>query len=114
MIITWDCFWHMQVNPSSIFVSSSPTKGPIIDTEDEFVPRWGWIGDTRYGSVHHYDYMSDCENFRSYPTAKFVTEFGESPAPASDCESNHTDAHVCAAGTSTVQVVGARTHPVCG
>jgi beta-mannosidase len=65
------------VNPSSIFISSSPTKGTIVDNDEEFLLRWGWIGDTRYGSVHHYDYMSDCENFRSYPTAKFVTEFGE-------------------------------------
>jgi hypothetical protein len=65
------------VNPSSIFVSSSPTKGTIVDNDEEFLLRWGWIGDTRYGSVHHYDYMSDCENFRNYPTAKFVTEFGE-------------------------------------
>lgn len=66
-----------QVNPSNIFISSSPTKGTIVDDDEEFLLRWGWIGDTRYGSVHHYDYMSDCENFRSYPTAKFVTEFGE-------------------------------------
>ncbi|KAF8058425.1 hypothetical protein HT031_005549 [Scenedesmus sp. PABB004] len=64
------------VNPRNIFVSSSPTKGPAVDTPDDFVLRWGWIGDTRYGSVHHYDYLSDCEDFRSYPTAKFVTEFG--------------------------------------
>uniref|UniRef100_A0A383VKX2 beta-mannosidase n=1 Tax=Tetradesmus obliquus TaxID=3088 RepID=A0A383VKX2_TETOB len=65
-----------KVNPSNIFISSSPTKGTIVDDDEEFLLRWGWIGDTRYGSVHHYDYMSDCENFRSYPTAKFVTEFG--------------------------------------
>jgi hypothetical protein len=65
------------VNPSSIFISSSPTKGTIVDNDEEFLLRWGWIGDTRYGSVHHYDYMSDCENFRNYPTSKFVTEFGE-------------------------------------
>ncbi|KAF6261504.1 glycoside hydrolase superfamily [Scenedesmus sp. NREL 46B-D3] len=65
-----------KVNPSSIFISSSPTKGTIVDTDEEYLLRWGYIGDTRYGSVHHYDYMSDCENFRSYPTSKFVTEFG--------------------------------------
>lgn len=48
----------------------------MVDTPDDYQLRWGWIGDTRYGSVHHYDYMSDCEDFRSYPAAKFVTEFG--------------------------------------
>eukprot|EP00775_Hariotina_reticulata_P003140 gene3140-3417_t len=30
----------------------------------------------RYGSIHHYDYLSDCEDFRSYPAPKFVSEFG--------------------------------------
>lgn len=67
----------LQVDPSAIFVTSSPTKGVVLDSPDGLVLRWGWIGDTRYGTVHHYDYMSDCENFRSYPNAKFVTEFGE-------------------------------------
>lgn len=31
----------------------------------------------RYGTIHSYDYMSDCEDFRSYPLGKFVSEFGE-------------------------------------
>eukprot|EP00878_Enallax_costatus_P005743 GHUV01006021.1.p1 GENE.GHUV01006021.1~~GHUV01006021.1.p1 ORF type:complete len:795 (+),score=131.60 GHUV01006021.1:561-2945(+) len=65
-----------KVNPSSIFVSSSPTKGALVDTPEDYQIRWGWISDTRYGSVHHYEYLADCEDFRSYPAAKFVTEFG--------------------------------------
>lgn len=31
----------------------------------------------RYGTIHSYNYMSDCEDFRSYPLGKFVSEFGE-------------------------------------
>lgn len=31
----------------------------------------------RYGTIHSYNYMSDCEDFRSYPLGKFVSEFGK-------------------------------------
>lgn len=27
-------------------------------------------------AVHHYDYNADCQNFKSYPMAKFVSEHG--------------------------------------
>lgn len=39
----------------------------------------------RYGTIHSYDYMSDCEDFRSYPLGKFVSEFGESVTLSSCC-----------------------------
>jgi hypothetical protein len=35
----------------------------------------------RYGTIHSYNYVSDCEDFRSYPLGKFVSEFGERWGP---------------------------------
>jgi hypothetical protein len=46
---------------------------------------------SRYGTIHSYNYMSDCEDFRSYPLGKFVSEFGESRGPGVEprCADSH-------------------------
>jgi len=68
-----------SIDPHTPFVSSSPSNG--IETTRE-----GWVAqnpsDNRYGDVHHYDYSSDSWNWRNYPEAKFVSEYGYQSYPS--------------------------------
>jgi hypothetical protein len=43
----------LQVNPTTIFVDSSPFKGAAIDTPELYVKRWGWIGDPRFVTCYN-------------------------------------------------------------
>jgi hypothetical protein len=43
----WSAGVCLQVNPSTIFVDSSPYKGAVVDTPELYIKRWGWIGDPR-------------------------------------------------------------------
>uniref|UniRef100_A0A383W609 beta-mannosidase n=1 Tax=Tetradesmus obliquus TaxID=3088 RepID=A0A383W609_TETOB len=67
--------------PSMAFVDSSPSNGAIVDDERQFVKRWGEDWDPRYGDVHHYAYDADCEDYSTYPKAKFISEFGSQSYP---------------------------------
>lgn len=52
---------------------SSPTNG--VESEKE-----GWVAqkpsDTHYGDVHFYSYLTDCWNWRTFPRARFASEYG--------------------------------------
>lgn len=56
------------------FVDSSPSNG-IIALEP-YTKIWGIPGSANYGDMHYYDYDADCENYTSYPKARFISEHG--------------------------------------
>lgn len=67
------------------FLASSPSNGKISEQE-------GWISsnpqDYHYGDVHFYTYSSDGWNWRSYPRARFVSEYGFQSYPSFETFSN--------------------------
>lgn len=61
------------------FLPSSPSNGKITEKD-------GWISsnpqDNHYGDVHFYDYSSDSWNWKTYPRARFVSEYGFQSYPS--------------------------------
>ncbi|XP_029416092.1 beta-mannosidase isoform X2 [Nannospalax galili] len=61
------------------FITSSPTNGAETIAED-------WISinpySNNYGDVHFYDYLSDCWNWKIFPKARFVSEYGYQSWPS--------------------------------
>ncbi|KAI4572553.1 hypothetical protein MJG53_006053 [Ovis ammon polii x Ovis aries] len=61
------------------FIVSSPTNGVKTTAE-------GWLSpnpyDLNYGDIHFYDYMSDCWDWRTFPKARFVSEYGYQSWPS--------------------------------
>uniref|UniRef100_A0A4X2K2Z2 beta-mannosidase n=1 Tax=Vombatus ursinus TaxID=29139 RepID=A0A4X2K2Z2_VOMUR len=68
-----------QEDQTRPYVASSPTNGAESIAE-------GWISrkphDTHFGDVHFYDYGSDCWNWRVFPKARFVSEYGYQSWPS--------------------------------
>ncbi|RLN52524.1 hypothetical protein BBJ28_00022544, partial [Nothophytophthora sp. Chile5] len=56
----------VAMDPTRPFVDTSPSNG--LYSIDPYVKRWG--------DVHFYDYKSDCQDYRMYPHARFISEFG--------------------------------------
>ena len=69
-----------SITSSIVWVDSSPSNG-LIST-DPYVKIWGQASTAQQGDVHFYDYSCDCEDFRSFPEAKFVSEFGFQTMPS--------------------------------
>lgn len=61
------------------YIISSPTNGAKTIAE-------GWISDNPYskhfGDVHFYDYSSDCWDWKIFPKARFVSEYGYQSWPS--------------------------------
>ncbi|XP_023590506.1 beta-mannosidase isoform X3 [Trichechus manatus latirostris] len=61
------------------FITSSPTNGVESIAE-------GWVShnpyDTHFGDVHYYSYSSDCWNWKLFPKARFVSEYGYQSWPS--------------------------------
>ncbi|XP_027947013.1 beta-mannosidase isoform X2 [Eumetopias jubatus] len=61
------------------FIISSPTNGAESIKE-------GWLSvnpyDNNFGDVHFYDYISDCWNWKVFPKARFVSEYGYQSWPS--------------------------------
>ncbi|KAG8519394.1 Beta-mannosidase, partial [Galemys pyrenaicus] len=61
------------------FVTSSPTNGAESVAE-------GWLAthpyDTHFGDTHFYDYTQDCWDWRVFPKARFVSEYGYQSWPS--------------------------------
>ncbi|XP_076998786.1 beta-mannosidase [Tamandua tetradactyla] len=61
------------------FVTSSPTNGAESIAE-------GWLAadpyDKHFGDIHFYDYVSDCWNWKVFPKARFVSEYGYQSWPS--------------------------------
>ncbi|KAK9829297.1 hypothetical protein WJX72_005014 [[Myrmecia] bisecta] len=70
----------MQVDPTAIFVDSSPSNGVL--SEEPYVKRWGNPQDASRGDLHFYNYGDDCMDGRIYPRAKFVSEYGFQSHPS--------------------------------
>jgi beta-mannosidase len=68
------------VTSSVIWVDSSPSNG-LLST-DPYVKLWGEASTAKKGDVHFYDYSCDCEDYRSFPEAKFISEFGFQTMPS--------------------------------
>jgi beta-mannosidase len=62
------------------WVDSSPSNG-LISTEP-YAKIWGAASTEVAGDVHFYDYACDCENYASFPQAKFISEFGFQTMPS--------------------------------
>lgn len=68
-----------KYNPHANFIPSSPSNGleTIMEGGIAKVP-----GDFRYGDVHFYDYYHDVWDWKNYPSAKFVSEYGIESYPS--------------------------------
>lgn len=64
----------VAMDSSRPFVDTSPSNG--LYSVDPYVKRWGPSNGVAFGDVHFYDYNSDCQDYRMYPRARFVSEFG--------------------------------------
>nr|XP_020459774.1 beta-mannosidase isoform X2 [Monopterus albus] len=62
-----------EEDESRPFLVSSPTNG--AESEQE-----GWVAanpyDTHYGDTHYYSYTLDCWDWRTFPRARFASEYG--------------------------------------
>ncbi|KAJ8525026.1 hypothetical protein ON010_g16090 [Phytophthora cinnamomi] len=56
------------------FVDTSPSNG--LYSVDPYVKRWGPTNGVAFGDAHFYDYNNDCQDYRMYPRARFISEFG--------------------------------------
>ncbi|KAE9038251.1 Beta-mannosidase [Phytophthora rubi] len=56
------------------FVDTSPSNG--LYSVDPYVKRWGPTNGVAFGDVHFYDYNNDCQDYKMYPRARFISEFG--------------------------------------
>lgn len=63
-----------------VWVDSSPSNGLV--SVDPYVKLWGQASTAAQGDVHFYDYNCDCEDYRSFPEAKFISEFGFQTMPS--------------------------------
>ncbi len=59
---------------ASIWVDSSPSNGLL--SVEPYVKLWTQASTSTAGDMHFYDYNMDCENSDSFPTSRFVSEFG--------------------------------------
>ncbi|KAI5108220.1 beta-mannosidase precursor, partial [Silurus meridionalis] len=63
----------LQEDSTRPFLVSSPTNG--VESEKE-----GWVAkdpyDNHYGDVHFYSYLTDCWDWRTFPRARFASEYG--------------------------------------
>ncbi|XP_075400096.1 beta-mannosidase [Tenrec ecaudatus] len=61
------------------FITSSPTNGAKSVAE-------GWVSahpeDTHFGDVHYYNYYHDCWDWRVFPRARLVSEYGYQSWPS--------------------------------
>uniref|UniRef100_A0A8D1NIK7 Beta-mannosidase n=1 Tax=Sus scrofa TaxID=9823 RepID=A0A8D1NIK7_PIG len=66
-------------DPTRPFITSSPTNGAKSIAE-------GWVSenpyDTNFGDVHFYNYWNDCWNWKIFPKARFVSEYGYQSWPS--------------------------------
>jgi beta-mannosidase len=62
------------------WVDSSPSNGLIAT--DPYAKIWGSASTEVAGDVHFYNYACDCEDYKSYPQAKFISEFGFQTMPS--------------------------------
>lgn len=62
------------------WVDSSPSNG-LIST-NPYAKIWGSASTEVAGDVHFYNYACDCEDYQSYPKAKFISEFGFQTMPS--------------------------------
>ncbi|XP_031231470.1 beta-mannosidase isoform X1 [Mastomys coucha] len=69
----------LSEDKSRPFIASSPTNG--IKTMEE-----GWISynpfSFQYGDIHFYDYIRDCWNWKIFPKARLVSEYGYQSWPS--------------------------------
>ncbi|KAG7379906.1 hypothetical protein PHYPSEUDO_008028 [Phytophthora pseudosyringae] len=64
----------IAMDSSRPFVDTSPSNG--LYSADPYVKRWGPTNGVAFGDVHFYDYNNDCQDYRMYPRARFISEFG--------------------------------------
>jgi len=90
-----------ELAPATTYLDSSPSSGLAqrpspgsSATGDEgtlAVKRWAQPQDPRFGDIHFYNYEMDCEDWRSFPNTKFVSEFGWQSPPTLDTFAEATD-----------------------
>lgn len=58
----------------------SPSNGLV--SREPYVKRWGDPYSPQYGDLHYYDYYADCEDPDTFPSSRFVSEFGFQSLPS--------------------------------
>lgn len=69
----------IQEDPYRPFVSSSPSNGIMTESED-YISRYP--DNPCFGDTHHYISLGDAWNWKTAPSAKFVSEYGFQSLPS--------------------------------
>jgi beta-mannosidase len=62
------------------FVDTSPSNG--LFSQEPFVKKWGDANSYFYGDIHYYNNSADCHDYRMFPQARFVSEYGFQSMPS--------------------------------
>jgi beta-mannosidase len=62
------------------WVDSSPSNGMVA--LDPYVKLWTSASTSVAGDMHFYDYNCDCEEYKSFPDSRFISEFGFQSMPS--------------------------------
>lgn len=72
----------LKVDPYLPFVDTSPSNGLV--SSNPYVKRFGRVNDEHYGDVHFYNHTANALDHKTYPDARFVSEFGFQSYPSFD------------------------------
>ncbi|KDD76102.1 hypothetical protein H632_c355p0 [Helicosporidium sp. ATCC 50920] len=70
----------LRRDPHVLFLDTSPSNGVL--SKEPYIKRWGPVNSNQYGDVHFYNYQADLLDPRSFPQARFVSEFGFQSLPS--------------------------------
>ena len=71
---------QIETSDMRIWIDSSPSNG-LIST-NPYAKLWGSASTADAGDMHFYDYNCNCESYKSFPAARFVSEFGFQVMPS--------------------------------
>eukprot|EP00884_Botryococcus_braunii_P002498 jgi/Botrbrau1/12249/Bobra.0361s0012.2 len=65
-----------NIDPGVIYQDSSPSKGTLVNSPDNYVKTWDKVWEPQSGDVHFYTVTDNPLVITTFPRARFVSEFG--------------------------------------